>query len=214
MRSIPFSVAIASFFIVSASAIADPASTNLASAAPASTSPAPISPASTSPAPINPIATGPDLMAGYYGNTAISTGGMAEVHIQYNADHTFVMNVPAFSLRFKGTWAMNGANLCFTYDVTPPGVTKPRLRSGRGAQGGRYVDGESRRRPAHADAGGGDAVKLHGSLARSLRSAAHARIGCWRAMTSSTAGDRIRSRRAGRRLRSAVRRAAARTGAE
>ncbi len=64
-------------------------------------------------------------MAGYYGNTAISTGGMAEVHIQYNVDHTFVMNVPAFSLRFKGTWAVNGSNICFTYDVTPPGVTNP-----------------------------------------------------------------------------------------
>ena len=66
-----------------------------------------------------------DPMAGYYGNTAISTGGMAEVHIQYNQDHTFVMNVPAFALRFKGTWALNGSNLCFTYDVTPPGVTNP-----------------------------------------------------------------------------------------
>jgi len=115
MRSIPLSVAVASLFIVSASAIADPASTNVASAAPAS----------TSAAPVNPAPSGPDLMAGYYGNTAISTGGMAEVHIQYNADHTFVMNVPAFALRFKGTWTLNGSNLCFTYDVTPPGVTNP-----------------------------------------------------------------------------------------
>lgn len=115
MRSIPLSVAIASFFVASASAIADPTSTNLASAAPAS----------TNPAPINPVAAGPDPMAGYYDNTVISTGGMAEVHIQYNLDHTFVMNVPAFSLRFKGTWAVNGSNICFNYDVTPPGVTNP-----------------------------------------------------------------------------------------
>jgi hypothetical protein len=115
MRSIPLSVAIASFFVASASAIADPTSTNLASAAPAA----------TNPAPINPVAAGPDLMAGYYDNTVISTGGMAEVHIQYNVDHTFVMNVPAFSLRFKGTWALNGSNICFNYDVTPPGVTNP-----------------------------------------------------------------------------------------
>jgi hypothetical protein len=115
MRSIPLSVAIVSFFILSASAVADPAETHLASAAPPSTNPASAS----------PVATGPDLMAGYYGNTVISTGGMAEVHIQYNADHTFVMNVPAFALRFKGTWALNGSNLCFTYDVTPPGVTNP-----------------------------------------------------------------------------------------
>lgn len=66
-----------------------------------------------------------DLMAGYYGNTAISTGGLAEVHIFYNQDHTFVMNVPAYALRFKGTWALNGATLCFNYDVPPPGVTNP-----------------------------------------------------------------------------------------
>ena len=120
MRSIPLSVAVVSFLAISVSAIADPTSTNLASAAPASTSPA-----SANPAPVIPASTGVDPMAGYYGNTAISTGGMAEVHIQYNADHTFVMNVPAFALRFKGTWALNGSNLCFTYDVTPPGVTNP-----------------------------------------------------------------------------------------
>jgi hypothetical protein len=115
MRSIPLPVAIASFFIASASAIADPTTTNLASTAPAS----------ANPAPINPVVAGPDPMVGYYDNTVISTGGMAEVHIQYNLDHTFVMNVPAFSLRFKGTWALNGSNICFNYDVTPPGVTNP-----------------------------------------------------------------------------------------
>jgi hypothetical protein len=126
MRSIPLSVAVASFFIASASAIADPgSSTNLASAGPASTTPASAAPASAAPAPVSPTATGPDLMAGYYDNTVISTGGMAEVHIQYNLDHTFVMNVPAFSLRFKGTWALNGSNICFNYDVTPPGITNP-----------------------------------------------------------------------------------------
>jgi hypothetical protein len=130
MRSIPLSMAIASFFVVSASALAGPAPTNLASAGPAAAGPASTSPTSTSPALANPALVGPasaaaDPMAGYYDNTVISTGGMAEVHIQYNVDHTFVMNVPAFSLRFKGTWALNGSNICFTYDVTPPGVTNP-----------------------------------------------------------------------------------------
>jgi hypothetical protein len=66
-----------------------------------------------------------DVMAGYYGNTAISTGGMAEVHTVYYQDHTFVMNVPTFALRFKGTWTLNGANICFTFNVPPPGVTNP-----------------------------------------------------------------------------------------
>ena len=81
--------------------------------------PALADPSASAPAPTS------DPMAGYYGNTAISTGGMAEVHIQYNVDHTFVMNVPAFSQRSKGTWALNGTTLCFNYDVPPPGVTNP-----------------------------------------------------------------------------------------
>ena len=74
---------------------------------------------------IVPAFAGDDLMAGYEGNTTISTGGMAEVHTYYGPDHTFVMNVPAFSLRFKGTWATNGTQICFTYEVAPPGVTNP-----------------------------------------------------------------------------------------
>ena len=66
-----------------------------------------------------------DLMAGFYGNTTISKGGMAEVHTAYNADHTFVMNVPAFGMQFKGTWTINGSTLCRTFQTPPPGQPNP-----------------------------------------------------------------------------------------
>ena len=74
---------------------------------------------------IVPAFAGDDVMSGYEGNTAISTGGMAEVRTYYGPDHTFVMNVPAYSLRFKGTWAVNGTQICFTYEVPPPGISNP-----------------------------------------------------------------------------------------
>jgi hypothetical protein len=68
---------------------------------------------------------GDDVMAGYYGNTAIASGGMADTHTVYNADHTFDMRVPAFGMEFKGTWKLDGTTLCRTYEKTPPGVTNP-----------------------------------------------------------------------------------------
>jgi hypothetical protein len=66
-----------------------------------------------------------DVMAGYYGNTAVVTGGRAETHWVYNADHTFVMKVPAFGVSFKGTWAVNAATLCRTFAAPPPGMDNP-----------------------------------------------------------------------------------------
>jgi hypothetical protein len=66
-----------------------------------------------------------DVMAGFYGNTSIATGGMADTHTNYSADHTFVMKVPSFGVSFKGTWAVNAGTLCRTFDSPPPGVTNP-----------------------------------------------------------------------------------------
>lgn len=68
---------------------------------------------------------GDDVMAGYYGNTAIATGGMAETHTVYNADHTFAMKAPAFGVEYDGKWALDGANLCRTFDKAPTGVPNP-----------------------------------------------------------------------------------------
>jgi hypothetical protein len=59
-----------------------------------------------------------DDMAGYYGNTIVSTGGAAEIHTHYRADHTFdiVGSMLGMSRSFKGTWAMDGkGNVCRTF---------------------------------------------------------------------------------------------------
>src|SRR5664279_3898737 len=36
-----------------------------------------------------PALAAEDVMAGFYGNTAVSTGGSIEIHTHYRADHTF-----------------------------------------------------------------------------------------------------------------------------
>jgi opacity protein-like surface antigen len=66
-----------------------------------------------------------DMMAPYYGNTVIATGGMADTHSNYNADHSFVMNVPSLHMTFKGTWKLDGGNMCRTFDSPPPGAPNP-----------------------------------------------------------------------------------------
>jgi len=68
---------------------------------------------------------GDEAMAGYFGNTAIVTGGMTETHTYYNADHTFVLKAPSFNMEWKGTWKVDGTNLCRTYEKAPPGVPNP-----------------------------------------------------------------------------------------
>jgi hypothetical protein len=65
------------------------------------------------------------IMAPFFGNTVIATGGVADTHSNYNADHTFVMNVPAFHMSFKGTWKIDGATMCRTFDAPPPGTPNP-----------------------------------------------------------------------------------------
>jgi hypothetical protein len=66
-----------------------------------------------------------DVMTGFYGNTAIATGGMTDTHTVYSPDHTFVLKVPAMGSEYKGTWQVSGGNLCRTYQSPPPGVTNP-----------------------------------------------------------------------------------------
>lgn len=73
-----------------------------------------------------PALAGDDVMASFYGNTVISKGGMGEVHTYYNADHTFTMKAPAFDVSWKGTWKVDGGNMCRAFDgASPPGVTNP-----------------------------------------------------------------------------------------
>ncbi|HWD49527.1 MAG TPA: hypothetical protein VG309_06340 [Rhizomicrobium sp.] len=66
-----------------------------------------------------------DVMANYYGNTVIASGGMVDTHSYYNADHTFTVKAPAVGMEFKGTWKIEGGNLCRTYDSPPPGISNP-----------------------------------------------------------------------------------------
>jgi len=69
-----------------------------------------------------------DLMAGYYGNTVISTGGVLESHTHYRPDHTFDVTATAMGQSFngKGSWAIDDkGQLCRTYETPPPGMPNP-----------------------------------------------------------------------------------------
>ena len=76
-----------------------------------------------------PALAADDVMAGFYGNTAVATGGMVESHTHYRADHTFDLTATAMGTNyaFKGTWKIDEkGQLCRTYvgDV-PPGTPNP-----------------------------------------------------------------------------------------
>jgi hypothetical protein len=69
-----------------------------------------------------------DMMAGYYGNTVVSVGGMLESHTHYRPDHTFDLTATAMGQSFngKGTWAIDDkGQLCRTYETPPPGMPNP-----------------------------------------------------------------------------------------
>jgi len=73
-----------------------------------------------------PAFAGDDLMAGFYGNTAVATGGMADTHSHYRADHTFDVTAHAMGMdyKFTGTWKFDDkGQLCRTYaEPAPPGL--------------------------------------------------------------------------------------------
>jgi hypothetical protein len=66
-----------------------------------------------------------DAMASLYGNTVIAKGGLADTHSYYTADHSFTMKAPAFNMEWKGTWKVEGTQLCRTFDKAPPRVSNP-----------------------------------------------------------------------------------------
>ena len=70
-----------------------------------------------------PALAADDVMAGFYGNTVVSTGGMMEIHTHYRADHTFDSSASAImgSFNGKGSWKLDGADkICRTFEVAPP----------------------------------------------------------------------------------------------
>jgi hypothetical protein len=65
-----------------------------------------------------------DVMANFYGNTVVATGGMADSKTYYRADHTFETKIATYDL--KGTWAIDATGqLCRTYETPPPGMPNP-----------------------------------------------------------------------------------------
>ncbi|HXM00697.1 MAG TPA: hypothetical protein VN932_12270 [Rhizomicrobium sp.] len=73
----------------------------------------------------SPAFAADDVMANYYGNTVVATGGMVDTHTYYSPDHTLITKAPAFGLQYKGVWKLDGANVCRTYDAPPAGVPNP-----------------------------------------------------------------------------------------
>jgi len=75
-----------------------------------------------------PALAADDIMAGFYGNTVISSGGVLESHTHYRADHTFDVTATAMGQSFngKGTWAIDDkGQLCRTYETPPPSMPNP-----------------------------------------------------------------------------------------
>ncbi len=76
-----------------------------------------------------PALAADDMMANFIGNTVVSTGGMAEVHTHYRADHGFDMVGSAMGITrtFKGTWSVDAkGNLCRSFDGdAPPDTPNP-----------------------------------------------------------------------------------------
>lgn len=79
-----------------------------------------------------PALAAANVMAGYYGNTLVSTGGPAEIRTHYRADHTFdiVGTMLGMSRTYKGTWAEDGkGNICRTFvGDLPPNTSNPLCR--------------------------------------------------------------------------------------
>jgi hypothetical protein len=75
-----------------------------------------------------PALAADDVMAGYYGNTSISTGGMLEIHTHYRADHTFDFSASMMGINRsgKGTWSLDDkGQICRNIVDPPAGVPNP-----------------------------------------------------------------------------------------
>ena len=66
-----------------------------------------------------------DVMASRFGNTSVvidPSGGRNM--IEYNPDHTFKGFITTGD-KVRGTWKIDGKNLCLTWDSPPPGYPNP-----------------------------------------------------------------------------------------
>lgn len=73
------------------------------------------------------LAVDDSVMTGRFGNTEIVHTGLGQAHIYFNPDHTFTGAASALiiHLSLKGTWKIDGDNLCLVYDSPPPGESNP-----------------------------------------------------------------------------------------
>jgi hypothetical protein len=70
-----------------------------------------------------------NVMTSRFGNTTVAhTAAGHEVHMYYKPDHTFTGKVVDVGFDLKGTWVINGSQLCLTYDPTPPTITNPQCQ--------------------------------------------------------------------------------------
>jgi hypothetical protein len=69
------------------------------------------------------------VLASRFGNTTIATDPTgAQTKLYYNADHTFSAKIGAQGLAVKGTWKIDGGNVCLSYDGSaplPPNLPNP-----------------------------------------------------------------------------------------
>jgi opacity protein-like surface antigen len=57
------------------------------------------------------------VLASRFGNTTIATDvSGAQSRLYYNADHTFTAKVGPQAMTIKGTWKIDGGNVCLTYE--------------------------------------------------------------------------------------------------
>ncbi|MGD0143704.1 MAG: hypothetical protein ABSC92_11130 [Rhizomicrobium sp.] len=70
------------------------------------------------------LAFADDIMASRYGNTTISTDASGvQSKLYYAADGTFTGTQAG--TKFKGTWKIDGGNVCLTTDPALPGTPNP-----------------------------------------------------------------------------------------
>ncbi|HEX3675640.1 MAG TPA: hypothetical protein VHU87_15320 [Rhizomicrobium sp.] len=68
-------------------------------------------------------------MTSRFGNTTIAKNkNGTESHIYFNADHTFTGKVLRPAVALKGTWKVEGDNVCMIYTPPPFGVTNPQCK--------------------------------------------------------------------------------------
>jgi hypothetical protein len=75
-----------------------------------------------------PAFAGDEAMTNFYGNTLVATGGIAESHTHFKADHTFDVSATAMGMdyNFRGTWKLENGQLCRHYDdPVPPRTPNP-----------------------------------------------------------------------------------------